>query len=125
MKKLIVSALIALAVVLSFAGGRWTGYQSSQEVSILREQSLNALNAIGSYVVHANMAQELTNKQDAKALCSVQLYASAKVMQVRQCLEDSSCKRVIEDEVQKVAPELLGNGELKIKYFKVGDKCGS
>ncbi len=125
MKNSIVSVLILLALVASFVGGRWTGYQSGHEASVLRDQSLNALDAMGSYVVHANMVQEMTNKQDVRALCSAQLYASAKVMQVRQCLEDSSCKRVIEDEVQKVAPELLGNGELKIKSFKVGNRCGS
>jgi hypothetical protein len=123
MKKLAIIVCSVIVIWMTFVGGRKSGFQEAIRIGDLKAQSINALNAMGSYDVHADTAKDIEAGNSAKALCSIQIYASAKVMQVRQCLEDPSCKSLIESEVQKVAPELLGNGALKLKFFKLGEKC--
>lgn len=123
MKKIAIFICFVVIVFLAFVGGRKSGFQEAIRIGDLKAQSINALNAMGSYDVHADIAKAVEAGNSAKALCSVQIYASANVMQVRQCLEDPSCKSLIESEVQKVAPELLENGALKLKFFKLGEKC--
>jgi hypothetical protein len=123
MKKLISVLLILMIVMAAYAGGRWISYKNGRGFEALKDSSLSALNAVGSYVSLAQTAQELTGKQYSRALCSVQIHASADVLEIKKCLQDESCKNVIESEVQAVAPELLGNGELRIKTFAIGEKC--
>lgn len=108
---------------MAFVGGRKSGFQEAIRIGDVKAQSIDALNAMGSYEVQADTATDIEAGNSAKALCSVQIYASAKVMQVSRCLADPSCKSLIESEVKKVAPELLSNGALKLKFFKLGEKC--
>lgn len=123
MKKIAIIIFSAIVIWMTFVGGRKSGFQEAIRIGDLKAQSISALNAMGSYDVHTDIAKDIEAGNRAKALCSVQIYASAQVMQVRQCLENPSCKYLIESEVKKVAPELLGNDALKLKFFNLGEKC--
>lgn len=123
MKKVIIFVAAIVALWAVFVGGRKSGYEEAARIKDLGTQSINALNAMGGYAVLSDVTREIIDKKDSKALCTVQVYASAKVIEVRKCLDEPQCRSLIEAEVQKAAPELLGNGSLKIKFFPIGEKC--
>lgn len=81
------------------------------------------LNAVAAYSIQADVARAIESKNDSKALCLVHVQASAQVNKVRACLENNNCRLMIEPEVVKMAPELLGKGDLKIRYYKEGELC--
>lgn len=124
MKKSIVFGLVALvACIGAFFAGLQTGVSHMEQQRQLRDSYLAVLNAISAYSIQADVAQAIESKKDSKALCLVHVQASAQVNKVRACLENSSCRQMIEPEVLKMAPELLGQGELRIKYYKEGELC--
>ena len=119
------SIIISLVIVLwmTFVWGHNSGFQEGTRIGDLKVQSINALNALGSYDGYASTAKDIEAGNVAKALCTVQVSASAEVIQVKRCLESPSCKAIVESEVQKIAPELLSGGTPKLKFFKIGEKC--
>ena len=124
MKKNIIFGLVALIVCIgSFFAGIQTGASHTEQQHQLRDSYLDVVNAIAAYSIQADVAQAIENKKETRALCLVQVQASAQVNKVRACLETSSCRQMIEAEVLKIAPELLGQGELKVKYYKEGELC--
>ena len=124
MKKNIAFSLVALIVCIgAFFAGLKIGASRTEQQLQLRDSYLAVMNAIAAYSIQADVAQAIESKKDSKALCLVHVQASAQVNKVRACLENSSCRQMIEPEVLKMAPELLGQGELKIKYYKEGEFC--
>ena len=119
------SIIISLVIVLwmTFVWGHNSGFQEGTRIGDLKVQSINALNALGSYDGYASTAKDIEAGNVAKALCTVQVSASARVFQIKQCLESSSCKAIVESKVQEIAPELLSGGTPKLKIFKIGEKC--
>ena len=119
------SIIISLVIVLwmTFVWGHNSGFQEGTRIGDLKVQSINALNALGSYDGYASTAKDIEAGNVAKALCTVQVSASAEVIQVKRCLESPNCKAIVESEVQKIAPELLSGGTPKLKFFKIGEKC--
>lgn len=71
------------------------------------------------------LVEQITDKQYSQALCSVNLMASAEVNKVGSCLGDINCKNMVESDILKIAPELLGKGGLKIHYYKPNELCKS
>jgi hypothetical protein len=124
MKKSIAFGLVALiACAGAFFAGHQTGASNTERQHQLRDSYLAVMNAIAAYSSQADIAQAIADKKDSKALCLVHLQASAQVNKVRACLDNPSCRQMIEPEVRKMAPEFLGGGELKIKYYKEGELC--
>ena len=123
MKKVAIVIIAVVALWATFVGGRKSGYQESVHINNLRIRSVTALNAMATYDSASEAVKAIADKKESKALCTLQVSASANVSIIKECLNDSQCKSLIESEVQKVAPELLGNGALKIKYFAIGEKC--
>jgi uncharacterized membrane protein len=123
MKKIALIVLLAIVLYLTFIGGRMHAFQEEVQLNNAKVESINALNAMGSYVIQADVAKDIAAGNNAKAMCAVQVYASAKITQIRQCLEETICKSLIESEVKKVAPELISNEPLKIKFFDIAEKC--
>lgn len=124
MKKNIVVGLIAVvACIGAFFGGLQIGASHTEQQLQLRGNYLAVMNAIATYSMQANIAHAIAEKKDTTALCLIHVQASARVDEVRACLNAPSCRQVIEPEVLKMAPELLGQGELKIKYYKEGELC--
>lgn len=120
-KHLVISVVWILICFVAYAAGRYTGLNSS--VHHARASYISAQNALAGYLSEASMAEKLENKKYNEALCSVNITASAWVYKVRECLADTVCRSYIEEDVTKMAPELLGKGDLKMKYYKPGELC--
>ena len=123
MKKFAIIFSLVIVLWMTFVWGHNSGFQEGTRIGDLKVQSINALNALGSYDGYASTAKDIEAGNVAKALCTVQVSASAEVIQVKRCLESPSCKAIVESEVQKIAPELLSGGTPKLKIFKIGEKC--
>lgn len=122
-KYIATGAAILVVCVGTFILGFQSGISYVEQRYQLQTTYLNVLNAIAGYSIHADTANALVNQNFSKALCLVNIQASAQVNKVRQCLEQPTCRETVEAEIQKIAPELLGHGELKIRYIKEGELC--
>lgn len=123
MKKTGIIAAAALLGIAAIALGYYVGQRNAREEAHMQTTYLDVLNAVAAYSFESDVASAIQSKNDAKALCLVNLRASAFVNKVRACLSDSACKRMMEPELVKMAPELLGQGQLKIKYYAEGQTC--
>ena len=125
MKRNIAFGLVALvACIGAFFAGHQTGTSSTEKQHQLRDSYLSVMNAIAAYSIQAEIAQAIANKKDSRALCLVQVQASVQVNKIRACLGSPRCRQLVEPEILKMAPEFLGQGELKIKYYKEEELCG-
>ena len=107
----------------AFVAGQRIEKSISDEKNEARSQYLDIINASANYSFLSNLAQQIVSQKYSAALCSVNLVASAKVNEVRNCLQSQKCSALVEAEVVKIAPELHGQGELKIKYYKPNELC--
>ena len=124
MKRKIVYGLIALGACISaFVAGLQTGGAHVAQQRQLRDAYLAALNAIAAYSAEADIAQAIEARKASRALCLVHIQASTQVNRVQACLNSDDCRQMIESDVLKMAPELLGQGNLRIKYYKEGELC--
>jgi hypothetical protein len=71
---------------------------------------------LGLYMDYRYIATAIKGKQYGNALCNAELNASEHYDKLRACMDSEACKNVIEEEVQKVAPEVLGKAPLKFTY---------
>lgn len=124
MKRNVLFGLLAMvACIGAFFVGLQTGASHTAQQHQLRDRYLSVMNAIASYSFQTDIAQAIVEKKDTTALCLIHVQASARVDEVRACLNNPSCRQVMEPEILKIAPEFLGQGELKIKYYKQGELC--
>jgi hypothetical protein len=123
MKKTAILIFLVFVLWIVFVAGRISGSQEAIEIDDLKSKSIAALNAMGAYTVKVEIAGDISAGNSGKALCLVQVSASADIMKVKECLGNLRCKAAIQTEVQRVAPELLGDGVPKIKFFNFGEKC--
>lgn len=125
MKKFVIAILGVLASLVALVAGFMLGENRAIESSQVRDSYLSTINAAAAYSAHAEIVEALNDKKSAKALCLLNLQASAEVNQVRACLADIDCKRLVEDKVREIAPELLANGPLRVTYYREGELCKS
>ena len=123
MKKLLFVVLSLVLLIGAFLGGRSAGISFARGEKEAQATYLNAMNAAGAYLIQADVADALKNKKDSRALCLVNVQASAHVNAVRACLENLHCRQEAAPQLEKLAPELLGRGELRIKYYKEQELC--
>ncbi|UCV03885.1 hypothetical protein [Dechloromonas denitrificans] len=124
MKKSVVYSFVALVVCIgAFFAGRQIGASGTERQHLLRDSYLAVINASAAYSYQADIAQAIAGGKNAQALCLINVQASAQVNTVRACLETLSCAQMVEPEIMKIAPELLGHGELRIRYYKEGELC--
>ena len=125
MKKYVVALVGVLACLAALAAGFMLGANRAIESSRVRDSYLSTINAAAAYSAHAEIVETLNAQKSAKALCLLNLQASAEVNQVRACLAATDCKRLVEDKVREIAPELLANGPLRVTYYREGELCKS
>ena len=122
-KRTIFLVLLISMFCIGALSGYWIGKFYLEEKYKMRENYLSILNSVLRYSSQADVAHELKQKNYAKALCIVEVEASALITRVRACLDNDSCKQLVEPEIRQIAPELLGYGDLKIRYFSPGELC--
>ena len=76
---------------------------------------------LGLYMDYRYIATAIKAKQFGNALCNAELNASEQYDKLKACMDREACKNVIEEEVQKVAPEVLGKAPLKFTYIQRKD----
>lgn len=123
LKRALAYSTALLSCVALCASAFYMGQRSADRSAKMQAEYLAVINAALTYSLQADVAKAIQAKDETKALCMVSLRASMLVNTVQQCLKDSSCKRLVESEIQAVAPELLGSGELRIKYYAEGQMC--
>jgi flagellar basal body-associated protein FliL len=123
MKKSVVILIAVPTFLVALTVGFMLGANRAVESSQVRDNYLSVINAAAAYSAHAEIVEMLNAQKPAKAVCLLSLQASAEVNQVRACLEAENCKRLVEDKVREIAPELLANGPLRVTYYREGDLC--
>lgn len=123
MKKIFIIICFIAGCGLSFLFGNWYGYKSHFKNEMSYHQPLSALDAVGSYLVMVDVVKDIKQKELGRAVCGAEVYASAKVLEIRDCLQNSSCKAIIAEQVQKSAPEILKNDNLQIRFFEQNEVC--
>ncbi|MCA0177140.1 MAG: hypothetical protein LCH73_12780 [Proteobacteria bacterium] len=123
MKKYIFSFIAALACAATLAIGFVFGVNRATESNLVRSNYLSTINAAASYSAHADVVELIHAQKTAKALCHLNLLASAEVNQVRTCLAAADCRKLVEEKVREIAPELSINGSLRTIYYREGELC--
>lgn len=123
MKKLAITIICVLACLLSLSGGFFVGAKRALDSTQVRDSYLGAINAAAAYSAHAEIVEALNAQKSSRALCLLSLQASAEVNQVRACLAELGCRRLVEDKLQEIAPELLVDGSLRVTYYRQGELC--
>ncbi|MHB8624413.1 MAG: hypothetical protein ACYC9J_15265 [Sulfuricaulis sp.] len=72
---------------------------------------------LGSYINYRYIALAIKARQYENALCNAELNASNRYDDLKACMADEACKTAIEEEVQKLAPEVLGKAPLQFTYI--------
>ena len=111
-KRTIFLVLLISMFCIGALSGYWIGKFYLEEKYKMRENYLSILNSVLRYSSQADVAHELKQKNYAKALCIVEVEASALITRVRACLDNDSCKQLVEPEIRQIAPELLGLCEI-------------
>lgn len=123
MKRSVVILIAVLAFLVALTVGFIFGANRAIESSQVRDNYLSVINAAAAYSAHAEIVEMLNAQKTAKAVCVLNLQASAEINQVRACLGAENCKRLVEDKVREIAPELLANGPLRVTYYRQGELC--
>lgn len=125
MKKSAVILTAAVLCVLSAYLGYRLGEIRVSEGDRIRDDYLSTINAAASYSTHADVLEAFHTQKAEKAVCLLNLWASAEVNKVRGCLAREDCKRLVEDKLNEIAPELLKGNTLRIVYYAEGEICKS
>jgi len=123
MNRSVVISISAFAFLVTLATGWVLGANRAIESHQARVTYLSTINAAAAYSAHAEVVENLNAQKPTKALCLLNLLASAEVNQIRVCLEAPDCKQLVEDKVREIAPELLAGGPLRITYYREGELC--
>jgi hypothetical protein len=117
-------AIAAVAIVLSsFVLGGFLGRQSAQLRSEKTSHYLSMLNSISRNSTPVEISQQINAKRYDHAKCIADVSASFYYRELQACLAEDGCRAVIQDEVQKTAPELLANDKSKFTYYENMERC--
>lgn len=125
MKTSVVALVGVLACLVALVAGFMLGNNRASESNQVLNGYLSVINAAAAYSANADIVDALNAQKPAKALCLLNLQASAEVNQVRACLASVDCKRLVESKVREIAPELFAGGPLRITYYRDGELCKS
>lgn len=123
MNRYVIISIAAFAFLVTLATGWMLGANRAIESHQVRITYLSTINAAAAYSAHAEIVENLNAQKPTKALCLLNLLASAEVNQIRVCLAAADCKQLVEDKVREIAPELLAGGPLRITYYREGELC--
>jgi hypothetical protein len=115
--------LAFLAFIGIFLAGYQFGVLRAEEKNRSLNKYISVFNAIGAYSIQASIYEALVSGNTSKAICLVQLQTNVDINTVRKCMEDKYCRPLMESEIQKTAPELLGQGESRIGPYKEIGYC--
>jgi hypothetical protein len=123
--KALLGAIVLLAVAsASYVFGRFAATQVALQERQLREDALAGGRALTSYRSAADIAIYVRAGDYVKAQCTAELVASIMLTQLRACLDNSSCRYIVIDHVQRDAPEvLLPGAELGFRFYAPGELC--
>ena len=76
---------------------------------------------VGLYTDYRYIALAIKAKQYENALCNAQLGASVRYDDLKACLASQDCKIVVEEDLRRDAPEVLGQAPLGFRYIKSKD----
>jgi len=124
MKKTISIFIIGVLLFGSFLWGQRIGEVSARENFNKIENHLSSMNAIGAYITHAEISEEISKGGFGHARCIADVTASAYFNQIQECLGQDGCRNLIYDEIVKSAPELLDKkNKKKFTYYGTMEKC--
>jgi hypothetical protein len=123
MKRYFVAVLTVLVIAVIAVACYYIGWRAGSDTVNFGVRYTEILNAASAYSLDADIVDAIESSDDAKALCLINLRASTRINKVRACLADAECRHLVESELQKIAPELVNEGDLRVKYHSEGQSC--
>lgn len=120
-KKVALTALLVISHAVFFTVGSVVNRQAMMKSLSSEFSKSNARVNLGRYAEYRDIVIYINDREFDKAMCSAQLGASAMYDDLKSCLSNLDCKAALEQEVRNVAPEMLGDAQLKFKYLEIKD----
>lgn len=127
-KKIVWAVVLLISLVGAFVGGSVIGSRLTIGSVLTEFKKVNAPVVLGHYTIYRDIAANFKESKESKysdAKCSAELAASSMFDSLKECLADYECGLVIEKEVRKSAPEVLGEAPLEFVYWKSEGKIKS
>ena len=82
-------------------------------------EKVNAELMLSYYIIHRNTAVDIKAGRNDRAKCSIDLRVSSFFDEVKTCLKNAECQKVVLADVRKEAPEMLSDATLPFDYIKL------
>jgi hypothetical protein len=126
MKTKFILSVVAITVVLfAFLAGAAIGKRTERANSVAAWTQLSKVNAVGAFHTYDSLSRYLAQGRVEFAKCVTEMYGSTHFNEVRQCLDDPICRRQIESDVRKAAPQLLKPSQEDLKKYESHTGCGN
>jgi hypothetical protein len=125
-RRLVVTLVIGwiVSITAAFGIGAVFGIREEAKAAHTIRDMLAGLNALATYRSYADLASDLNAGRISSAQCKVAISGSLFIDRLQECLDDKVCSRLVLDQVQSDAPELLANPKnLSFRLYQSGERC--
>jgi hypothetical protein len=116
-KRVIWGIVLVASHLLFFAGGSALARHTALGDFIRQTERADAQVTLGHYTVYRDIAVEISSRRYDRAKCNAELLASSMLDDVKGCLGNVTCRGAVEENVRKVAPEVLGQAPVAFGYI--------
>ena len=107
-KRIVWAVVLLISHVGVFVGGSVISRHVTTDYFFTEIKKGNARVVLGHYTIYRDIAANIKERKYDEAKYSAELVAGAMFDSLKECLADHECRDVIEKEVRKNAPEILG-----------------
>jgi hypothetical protein len=116
-RRIILTLFLAASHLLFFIGGAALGRHTALSDFVSQTEHADARVTLGHYTIYRDIAVAINGTRYDRAKCSARLAASSMFDDVKSCVGNSACRRAVEKEAHKMAPEVLGEEPVGFGYI--------